>query len=125
MTIWLCSRKRCLCRLIKMFSYVGDCVLDPFLGSGTTCLAAKNLARNSVGYEINPEFISIIQRKLGIKGRTVSGDASFEFFEQDALDTDLSGMLYGLPYVFRDPVQFGKKRDPRTLQFGSKISFSK
>lgn len=43
-------------RLIKMFSYVGDTVLDPFLGSGTTSLAAKNLNRNSAGYEINPKF---------------------------------------------------------------------
>lgn len=41
---------------IKMFSFVGDTVLDPFLGSGTTCLAAKNLNRNSIGYEINKDF---------------------------------------------------------------------
>lgn len=40
-------------RLIKMFSFVGDNVLDPFAGSGTTNLAAKKLQRNSVGYEIN------------------------------------------------------------------------
>lgn len=53
-------------RLIKMFSFVGDIVLDPFLGSGTTSLAAKNLNRNSVGYEINPEFIPVIKNKLSI-----------------------------------------------------------
>ena len=53
-------------RLIKMFSFVGDTVLDPFLGSGTTSLAAKNLDRNSVGYEINSEFLPYIKKKLNI-----------------------------------------------------------
>ncbi|MCS7013825.1 MAG: DNA methyltransferase [Chloroherpetonaceae bacterium] len=43
-------------RLIKAFSYVGETVLDPFLGSGTTCLAAAELGRNGIGYEINPEI---------------------------------------------------------------------
>ncbi len=49
-------------RLIKMFSYVGDTALDPFLGSGTTSLAARNQNRNSVGYEINPEFVSVAEK---------------------------------------------------------------
>lgn len=44
-------------RLIKAFSYVGETVLDPFLGSGTTCNAAAKLKRNGVGYEINPEIV--------------------------------------------------------------------
>jgi len=46
-------------RLIRMFSFSGDTVLDPFLGSGTTSLAARNLERNSIGYEVNSDFISI------------------------------------------------------------------
>lgn len=53
-------------RLIKMFSFVGDTIIDPFMGSGTTSLAAKNLGRNSVGYEINPKFIDIIKQKLEV-----------------------------------------------------------
>ncbi|MFW5702249.1 MAG: DNA-methyltransferase, partial [Bacteroidota bacterium] len=40
-------------RLIKMFAFAGETVLDPFMGSGTTALAAKKLDRNSIGYEIN------------------------------------------------------------------------
>lgn len=51
-------------RLIKMFSFVGETVFDPFMGSGTTALAARNLGRNSIGYEINPEFISYYKEKL-------------------------------------------------------------
>ena len=52
-------------RLIKMFTFVGDTVLDPFLGSGTTVKAAINLNRNSVGYEINENFLPIIKKKIG------------------------------------------------------------
>jgi len=51
-------------RLIKMFSFVNDTVLDPFLGSGTTSLTAKKLSRNSIGYEINQEFLPVIKEKL-------------------------------------------------------------
>jgi len=43
-------------RLIKAYSFVGETVLDPFLGSGTTLLVARNLKRNGIGYEINPEL---------------------------------------------------------------------
>ncbi len=53
-------------RLIKMFSFVGDTILDPFLGSGTTTLTAYNLNRNSIGIEINPKFLSLIKNKVGV-----------------------------------------------------------
>lgn len=43
-------------RLIKAFSYVGEAVLDPFVGSGTTLIAALQLQRNGIGYEINPQI---------------------------------------------------------------------
>jgi len=43
-------------RLIKAFSYAGEIVLDPFVGSGTTLIAAADLRRNGVGYEVNPEI---------------------------------------------------------------------
>jgi DNA modification methylase len=44
-------------KLVKMFSYVGDTVLDPFLGSGTTSLAAIYTLRNSIGYEVEPSYV--------------------------------------------------------------------
>jgi len=55
-------------RLIKLFAFRGDTVLDPFMGSGTTSLAAKNLERNSVGYDINPEFIEIAKPYIELRG---------------------------------------------------------
>jgi DNA modification methylase len=53
-------------RLLRMYSFVGDTVLDPFLGSGTTTRAAINLGRNSIGYEINDDLIPVIKRRLGL-----------------------------------------------------------
>jgi len=54
-------------RLIKMYTFVGDTVLDPFLGSGTAVKAALNLNRNAIGYEINDKFLDVIKEKLGLK----------------------------------------------------------
>jgi len=52
-------------RAIKLFSYVGETVLDPFLGSGTTMKVARLLGRNSVGIEIKKSLIPIIKKKVG------------------------------------------------------------
>jgi DNA modification methylase len=52
-------------RLIKLFSYVGETVLDPFMGSATTNKVAASLKRNSVGYEVDLELIEIVQEKMG------------------------------------------------------------
>jgi DNA modification methylase len=51
-------------RLIRMFSFVGDTVLDPFLGTGTTTLAAANCGRNSVGYEIDPDYFDYAVKRI-------------------------------------------------------------
>jgi DNA modification methylase len=52
-------------RIIKLFSYKGETVLDPFAGSGTTMKVARSLGRNSIGVEINETLIPIIKEKLG------------------------------------------------------------
>ena len=107
-------------RLIKMFSFVGDTILDPFLGSGTTSLAAKNLGRNSVGYEINREFIPDIKRKLQVNQHSLFG-TKYEFVEEEKIDVNFNKEINKLPYVFKDFHAFDKKIDPKKLQFGSKI----
>ncbi len=109
-------------RLIKMFSFVGDTILDPFLGSGTTTLAAKNLSRNSIGYEINPQFLSFIKEKIG--ANEAAQKVRFEFIKQETITNDWKAKIKNLPYQFRDPVKFDKKVDPKKLKFGSKIDFS-
>lgn len=108
-------------RLIKMFSFVGDTILDPFLGSGTTSVTAKNLERNSVGYEINEEYLNVIEQKLGIKQQELSENAIFEIIKQKKIETDFKEKIKELPYIFMDPIKFDKKVDPRKMTFGSKI----
>lgn len=60
-------------RLIKMFSFAGETVLDPFLGSGTTTKVAAHLGRNSIGYEINKAYLPIIKKKIGIDNNALFG----------------------------------------------------
>jgi site-specific DNA-methyltransferase (adenine-specific) len=100
-------------RLIKMFSFTGERVLDPFLGSGTTMLAAMKLKRNSVGYEINIDYRDTITQKLSPAADTVVYQTDNETVSPDAFQR--------LPYLFNDPLALGKKADPRELKFGSRI----
>ena len=51
-------------RLIRMFSFAGDTVLDPFLGTGTTSVAAARAGRNSVGVEVDPEYLKLARRRF-------------------------------------------------------------
>jgi len=106
-------------RLIKMFAFVGDTVLDPFLGSGTTSMAARNLERNSIGYEINQDFIPAIRQKLNVCQMDIYG-AEYSFLE-DSATIDCEQEIEKLPYVFKDPHKLDKKIDPKKLLFGSRI----
>lgn len=51
-------------RLIRMFSFVGDTVLDPFLGTGTTSMAAARCGRNSIGVEIDPHYFKLAEQRV-------------------------------------------------------------
>ncbi len=71
-------------RLIKMFSFVGENVLDPFLGSGTTSKVARELGRNSIGYEINKDFLPIIEKKIGTRENLLTSKRdTFEVIHQE------------------------------------------
>jgi len=56
-------------RAIKLFSYIGETILDPFVGSGTTMKVARDLGRNSIGIEIKKSLVPVIKEKIGISGR--------------------------------------------------------
>jgi len=66
-------------RIVKLFSYVGETVLDPFAGSGTTMKVARDLRRNSIGIEIKKSLIPIIKKKLGFEGQLCFGEQDDTF----------------------------------------------
>jgi len=106
-------------RLIKMFSFPGEIVLDPFLGSGTTSIAAKNLNRNSVGYEINTTYIPIITGRIGENDAFMQ--VEIETTKQPEITLAFEEKIKELPYRFVDTHKLDKKVDVKKLQYGSKI----
>jgi modification methylase len=86
-------------RLIKMFTFVGETVFDPFMGSGTTALAARHLGRNSIGYEINKDFRHFYADKVSPPDLLSAAECRFE----DDLDSFLiEDRKDELPYLFHD-----------------------
>ena len=63
-------------RLITLYSYYDETILDPFLGTGTTCIVAKRLGRNCIGYEIDLELREAIEERLGVKQSTLTPETA-------------------------------------------------
>src|SRR3989449_7053400 len=61
-------------RLIKLFTFAGETVFDPFLGSGTTLKVARELGRKGIGYEIDLELKDVIRKKLGLDYQRWTGE---------------------------------------------------
>ncbi len=76
-------------RIITLFSYKNETVLDPFLGSGTSMKVARELGRNSIGIELNSSLLKIIKTKAGFSNdsqRLFSNDDSFEVVMREDKD---------------------------------------
>lgn len=62
-------------RLIEFYSFKGDVILDPYMGSGTTAIAALKLSRHFIGYEINPEYVQLSKKRItDLKSQTTLTD---------------------------------------------------
>lgn len=74
-------------RCIKLFSYVGETILDPFCGSGTTMKMARELKRNSIGIEIKKSLMPIIGKKIGFNGQLglLNQDDTFEYIIREGV----------------------------------------
>ena len=60
-------------RLIELYTYQGDVVLDPFMGSGTTCVAALKAGRHYIGYETEPEYLRLAEERLRLAADEAAG----------------------------------------------------
>jgi len=109
-------------RVIRMFSFVGDTVLDPFMGSGTTALAARNLDRNSVGYEINKSFRQFYEEKVVLTNS--NADNVFDTKEDNSA-IDFQSALEKLPCRFVDVRKLDKQVDVKQNTYGSKFETDK
>lgn len=99
-------------RLIKMFTFIGDTVLDPFLGSGSTIKVALELQRNAVGYEINRDFLSVMKEKTGIK-ESLPG-----FYENIQIIERKKGKLNLLPINYTPGICDARPQiDPQKFNF--------
>ena len=105
-------------RLIKMFSFVGDMVCDPFMGSGTTALAAANLGRNSIGYELNKDFRAFYKEKV-IDG-CIDTQSDYSFSEDNSF-LDYQSAIDSLPYCYVDLHKIDKQVDVKAHNYGSKF----
>ena len=107
-------------RLIRMFSFIEDTVLDPFMGSGTTALAAADCGRNSIGYEINKDFYVFYKEKV------IDHEHSGETFDiaEDRTIFDRESLLNRLPYKFVDAIKINKQGGCDDT-YGSKINIAR
>jgi len=69
-------------RIIQLYSFKEDTVLDPFLGTGTTMRVAKNLDRNSIGYEINEEYLPLIKDKIGYGNQKLNRKIEYDIINK-------------------------------------------
>lgn len=107
-------------RLIKMFTFHGETVLDPFMGSGSTACAAIETGRNSIGFELNQAFIPVYREKTA--NCITNPDEVCTTVKSVKVNTDeITNNVEKLPYHFTDNVKIKRGVNSNKKQFRSKI----
>lgn len=104
-------------RLIKLYSWENEIVLDPFMGSGSTLSAAKSLGRKGIGFEIQPEFIKLANKRFS--QNTIDGDNSLK---PRIIEKDSRGVAKELPeesvdFVLTSPPYWDILNSKRTADY--------
>lgn len=108
-------------RCIEMFTFVGETVFDPFMGSGTTAIAAYHAGRNSLGYEINADFTNNLSSRFTEIGMPAQAGYNLYMRSSRQPDFNVENEIDQLPCRFHDPVKCDCKNSVQHGEFGSKI----
>ena len=99
-------------RLVRMFSFVGDTVLDPFCGTGTTLLSAANAGRNGIGVELDPGYARMAALRLKERAGNLFQGVRLQFLRADSLDSAIVREEPATPFLpvgsHRKSVTYGK-----------------
>lgn len=106
-------------RLIRMFSYRDDTVLDPFMGSGTTALAAIRNGRNAIGYEINSDFFKFYEDK--VLSQFQRNHVTFKHIVQKDIVTE-DELMKSLTYRYIDVCNLNRNDSALANSYGSKLA---
>jgi modification methylase len=98
-------------RLVRMFSFVGDFVLDPFSGTGTTMLAAMQTGRNSVGIEIDLDYCRLAAHRLRGEVSSLFSKAQLQFEKAQLTPTGMMEVREE-PEIFQTPKKTTKTKEP-------------
>lgn len=71
-------------RLIEIYTQAGDLILDPFMGTGSTLVAAQSKARRAIGFEIAPHFVTVAQQRLRKAALRPQGETGLTIYNEDA-----------------------------------------
>jgi len=99
-------------RLVRMFSFHGDTVLDPFSGSGTTMLAAMKWGRNSLGIEIDAEYCRMAARRILDENQNLFSTADFECVHAPVTESGAL-VLHDRPVTYRVDTPRRRKRSAK------------
>jgi len=76
-------------RLIELYTFADDLVLDPFMGSGSTMVAAAGLGRRYVGYDLDPAYVDLARRRVAAEASVASGQIAFDVVDDRHSRDDL------------------------------------
>jgi DNA modification methylase len=112
-------------RLLEIYTKPGDVVLDPFMGAGSTLLAAVNLKRKAIGFDISPQYVTLAQNRLREGGYSESSTDQVQLYQEDARLLDQFVQPESVDFVVTSPPYWDIHNQRRTADRKSPRPYSR